>query len=267
LLSLCAKTDKIIRNIGEFQYNKHSDNELNGKHFASKAMRLAARLLLKVQELDKSQQDLTFYRKPHYVETIKLAAIALAGNDVYTNVPYPSTLKHIGYDIKRYAEAKAIKTSNKAKVKESGLFLKLFTKRWRHIASSALKQLQTRKFNKEVTLPSSDNLKSVTGFIKSRIANPSELEYKTMADCVEARLLMFNKRLPGELVLEVNICLARFLVPFVGMGVGMESKWNLILFSSVYIYIYQVKGRKVKRRVHGRANKVQVAKRTRGNQL
>ena len=186
-----------------FIFNKHIDKKLRCKIFASKHMRCAANILLKIRELDHSTED--FYLKPNYFDIVQRAAICLSGNDqgVYKNLPHPSALRNIGYEIKRHAELTeeiGITKTYRTQMEEAKLFLKLYKIRWTLLWSSAQKQLNERQFNKEVKLPTCADLTGITTYMKTEIHTLLKSftieDYSALAKLVEARLIMFNKRRP-----------------------------------------------------------------------
>ena len=169
ITELC-KSDDIIQQVGEFHYKKQQRNKLRCKNFASKHMRSAANLLMKIRELDKTDNHFDYYLKPDKFDLFPRAAIALAGNDdgQYNDLKHPSTLKNIGYLIKQLAEIKeetGITTSSSGKISEAKYFLKLYRRRWTLLASSAQKQLEERTFNQEIHLPTCGELISITSQI------------------------------------------------------------------------------------------------------
>ena len=143
-------------------------------------------------------------------EVVQQAAITLAGGDGYdySNISHPSTLKNIGYDIKHLAEITeemAIMENNTDKINESKLFIKLYIRKWKLLAASSQKQLEERSYNKILQLPSCEDLMKITKVIKKELSKINtkgtidSQEYTDVAESVQARLVLFNKRRPGEL--------------------------------------------------------------------
>ena len=206
-LTEVARGDTIIRRVGSYYLDKHRRNRLRCRNFSSKHMRQAASLLLKVRELDSSNDDLSSYLKPQKFEIIQRAAITLAGSaspHTYSDLKHPSTLKNLGYEIKHYIEIKeelAIEEQNVEDITQSKYFKKLYKRRWGLLSSSAQKQLEERQYNEESELPSCEDLKKVTDYIKVSLGEDklASIGYKDLVQLVQTRLLLFNKRRPGEL--------------------------------------------------------------------
>ena len=205
-----AKTDELIRKAGLFYLRKHSGNRLRCRTFARKHIRAAASLLVAARRIDNTNHSLDIYLTPQKFEVIQKAAINLAGGegDDYTNVSHPSTLKNIGYEVKHLVEIKeenAIIAQDAKRMKEAEYFLKLYQRKWTLFAGSAQKQLEERMYNKAINLPSTEDVEAVTNIMKNKLVQISmngeivASQYVATAELVQARLLVFNKRRPGEL--------------------------------------------------------------------
>lgn len=169
-------------------------------------MRQAASLLMQVRELDGSScTDLSSYIKLQKFDIVQKAAILLAGgqsSESYSDLKHPSTLKNIGYEVKHYVEIKeeqAIENAKSDEISDCKYFLKLYRRRWKLLSSSAIKQLEERHYNSHLELPSCDDLKQLTDFIQLMLKEETTIQFKDMVALVQARLLLFNKRRPGEL--------------------------------------------------------------------
>ncbi|CAG2256961.1 unnamed protein product [Mytilus edulis] len=70
-----AKQDRLIINLGYQWMLRNKGNEIMRKYYTSSVMRLAARLLLALRHLDKSQKSLDEFLKPGNFELVVKAAL------------------------------------------------------------------------------------------------------------------------------------------------------------------------------------------------
>ena len=204
-------SDRLIIRLGEEWLAKASRNSLRRGNYASDRMRRAAKLLIecrKLQKVDK-QQSFEDFITPEFVDTIIHASQNLSGSDGNYNMKTPSVAGKLKHDLRRLALAKelfAIKEGNNDKVKEAKAFLKVMDKEWLikiGITESAVSQ--ERNFNKRPELPNPTDMSKLTTFIKKKlnetVYDVETPEWKTFVDVtswVQARLVTYNKRRPGE---------------------------------------------------------------------
>uniref|UniRef100_A0A8W8IUW0 Uncharacterized protein n=1 Tax=Magallana gigas TaxID=29159 RepID=A0A8W8IUW0_MAGGI len=154
-------------------------------------MREAARLLLNARDLLDSNLSMSDLLRPENFDNVAMGALitASSGFDDEEDMQAPSTVKRLGYKIKRMLGAKwaeGIKSKDEAAANDSKSFVKLMKLEW----STKVTKLAT------FTLQSSIRVKdyvrrqqSITNMIRSMRAELSVLEQKLLEsqDLIEVR--------------------------------------------------------------------------------
>lgn len=115
----------------------------------------------------------------------------------------PSNAIKLGYDIKSLASSKlasAIIHADEKRQKEAENFLQLMKMQWTvKVTKLARMVLQERQYNKPKSLPTPEDIKKITEFMKTEICNLdltdiSYANYKKVAVLTLARITLYNRR-------------------------------------------------------------------------
>ena len=207
--SLVAQKDELISNLGEEWFNKSQRNKLRHKNYASDHMRRCARMLLLCRELNPAAgETMSDFIKPECFDTVLEAAMMSAGGTGAT-MAHPSVALKLGYDIQKMAETKqalAIRRYDKDSEEKAKGFLVLKQKEWSSkVAIMAQKIIDERRFTQRLELPQPEDVARVSGHLQSELMTlnledkTSWKTYTRAVTLVQARLVTFNKRRPGEL--------------------------------------------------------------------
>lgn len=216
-VSLVAKKDFLICAMAARYIKIHRE-----RHFAvvaSRKMRELARFLIEIKKIHSSIKCLFDALKPKYFDAIitatKSASKYNVEKDVYDSPTYAlnlgTALKHccdlaIIYALKR----KRCYSSVAAADAEADLraVMHLIESQWKYeISSQAGNDLRLRKWNKVTIVPLASDLKllknyliaTATSAIKNLEKEPSHRVYVTLVETVFCRLVLLNRRRPGEL--------------------------------------------------------------------
>lgn len=133
---------------------------------------------------------------------------ASSGFDDEEDMQAPSTVKRLGYKIKRMLGAKwaeGIKSKDEAAANDSKSFVKLMKLEWStKVTKLATFTLQVSSFNKEKRLPEPEDIIKIQEKIRNDIKNFDEKDttpqnFRFTAEVSQARLLLYNKCRPGEI--------------------------------------------------------------------
>ena len=200
-----VKADDLIRQIGEACLKKNLSSKLMRGTYASTKMRLCARVLLEMKNANPSITNWTEALKPKHFYDIVDAAKTVSGT-TEDDCQHPSNALKTGYHIKELCDTKETKSlidGNEHTAQEAILLQKLIEKNWaKEISSLACATANQARFNKSQNLPVPDDLAKLSGHLTSEAKkitsiNNSE-EYKRAVHVTQARLLLYNKRRPGE---------------------------------------------------------------------
>lgn len=217
-ISLTAKKDKLICAFASRYLKIHRD-----KHFvlvASRKMRELARLLIEMQKLDTSLNDLFQCLKPEHYDKLVSATKAASKYD-YEKRSYQSptfalnmgtvlkqccdiALMHV---LKRSVLFPTISSANvEANLKS---LIDLIASNWKFdISNQAACDLNIKKWNKVTLIPLASDLKLLKDCLIQKAESAlSDLKknnhdakaYNTLLETVYCRILLLNRRRPGEL--------------------------------------------------------------------
>ncbi|XP_014672580.1 PREDICTED: uncharacterized protein LOC106813048 [Priapulus caudatus] len=201
-----ATSDPIIVELGNSWIRKSRKNKLRRANYASTKMRTAARLLKTLRRFDSTHVNMTDFLVPAKFEMVVSATVKTCGG-TEDSFSHPCTAIKLGHDIQRMTdikETKALMDGNKQQQVNAENFNKLMRKNWHeHITSLANAVITERNFNKLVLLPKPDDLKKLSDHIQGEIGKMDVIkdksDFRRAVELVEARLLTYNKRRPGEL--------------------------------------------------------------------
>ena len=204
---LC-KIDKLIIALGEEWLIKSFGNVVRSQNYTSDRMRSMARFLRKLQEITGEENSLLNYLTPFHFDNCVKAAVNLSSHsDDIFDVRNPSVALKLGHDIKRSAHTKeviGIKQSDEQMKKDATNFLILMEKEWpTRVATTALRVLKERRFNRIPVIPSPDDIKSFKVFLDKEILNMdvnliTQDNFKYIAQLLQAKLTTYNRRRPLE---------------------------------------------------------------------
>ena len=213
-LTKVAQGDNLIVALGEDWYLK-SDNKLRKREYASSHMRLMARCLMRMRTLAKSKgythmetANLDEFIDTEYFDLIAEAALQCSAQNDYVDEPEdivsPSVANKIGADIVKVAGTKlcyAYKSHNQGLIDRTFHFLKMYELRW-FIQVRNLTRISALNKKKTVVLPSPSDIEKITSYVKTTLSGMTLTEaglFKETAMLVQSRLVLYNKRRPGEI--------------------------------------------------------------------
>ncbi|XP_033731339.1 uncharacterized protein LOC117320961 isoform X2 [Pecten maximus] len=205
-VSLRAQSDPLIISLGNQWMDRNRGNRIMRKYYASQAMRLAAKLLIHLNNITGNKdKDLNFFLQPSYFESVAKAALQCSKQDADDDedLASPSNAIKLGYDIKSLASSKlgnALINGDNKKKEEAENFLKLMNMQWGlKVTKLARVLLNERHFNRRCPLPKPDDVKKITVHMKKEISSldlndMSYQNYRRAAILVLARTTLYNRR-------------------------------------------------------------------------
>jgi len=208
-ITATAVTDPLIVALGEIHFMRSIGNRLKRKNYASYRMRLAARLLHLVRkEINEENATMTECLKVDHFDVFAKCALLACGKTLDSALEHPSVAIKIGFDVAKLVSAKlgyASKEKDDDKYKETKRFQKLMQSEWKiKVRKQAVILLEERGFNKRCELPDPEDVAKLAQYLIRQLnETPKQItnseEYRRLAILTEARLLLYNKRRPGEL--------------------------------------------------------------------
>lgn len=209
----CVLEDHIILMLGDIWLSKNIDNKRKRKHYASYHMRLAGRLLLLVRETTNLSLSMSDFLVPKYFDVfVSYALKACDGVDKEESDEYdldhPSTALKIGFDLCRLASVKlgnSIKSGEEQGRLDASNFLNLMKLEWTvKVTKIAKSTLNERHFNAQKSLPDPEDIAKLAKHITNELTNfdvenMTPDNYRKGVILSESRLLLYNRRRPGEL--------------------------------------------------------------------
>lgn len=206
-----AQEDHLITVSGNIWLLKNVGNKLRRKNFTSFRMRLSARLLAILRE-DAQMPSLSmhYFLSPKEFDRVVTCAVKACEEDENEDLKNPSTAIKLGYDLSRLANAKlgiGIKEGNDKAKTEAGEFLQLLKMEWSvKVTKLARVTLDVRHFNKKKELPDPSDIEKLAAYLVREIkkldmtiSNSSEILFREAVVLAKTRLLLYNRRRPGEL--------------------------------------------------------------------
>ena len=226
VISKVAKGDPLIVALGNLSMKRNIGNKVMRRYNVSSDMRLAARCLIELRELQEgedAQKNLTWYDglHPDQYDNIVKAVFAVCrenfneaegeDDDDRDDLEAPSNAIKLSYDIARLCNVKVTRCivegdnvlAEKTR-KETKRFMEMFKYNWStDVKKRARHVLRERKLNQKVELPDPIDIATLANHMKTRMERSvrpetydefKELQYNTLA-----RLIAFNRRRPGEL--------------------------------------------------------------------
>ena len=208
-ISHVLTNDRLIVALGNATMKKNLKNETRRGSYASCKMRLAARVLMKAREIggvedaNVSWCDLLVPEKFQPVAT----AVCLVSGCTGNMVEHPSNARKSGYYIKDMAgtkETEAIMVRDIKKADDARLFTAICKKKWvTEVSALGCAALNEHTFNKVIDLPKPADLGTLSRYLRNAARDiatiDNEEQYRHAVHIVQARLLSYNRRRPGEL--------------------------------------------------------------------
>lgn len=201
---------------GESWMRRNYGNK-KAKYYASQHMRHMAKFLIHLRKLDSPEnevqtQSLWDFLVPSKYDLVVAAAVQLAFPymDDIEDLRSPSNAIKIKYDIlkvinEKWARIQIRETPDPDEAHSCDTFMRLMNIKWtERVTKMARTVLVQRSFNKEVEIPSPDDIKTLTEHICKELPilnlqNYVESTYKRAVVLCQARLVLYNKRRSGEI--------------------------------------------------------------------
>nr|XP_034316734.1 uncharacterized protein LOC109620100 isoform X3 [Crassostrea gigas] len=204
-VSQVAQTDPLIISLGNQLMDRNRGNRVMRKYYTSQGMRLSAKLLIALKETTGHDEDLNYFLQPSQFVNVAEAALKCSNQDSIDeeDLSSPSNAIKLGYDIKSLASSKlasAIIHADEKRQKEAENFLQLMKMQWTvKVTKLARMVLQERQYNKPKSLPTPEDIKKITEFMKTEICNLdltdiSYANYKKVVVLTLARITLYNRR-------------------------------------------------------------------------
>ncbi|XP_065937349.1 uncharacterized protein [Magallana gigas] len=205
--------DPLILALGDVWFMKNIDNKRKRKNYSSFHMRLAARLLLAFRNLVKRMDvSMSEMLSPENFDNVAEVALQICNSTEHEEdeLQHPSTAIKSGFDLMRMASSKvgiSIKTKNKEMKKEGEAFMYLMSKEWGYkVNKVARSTLSERMFNQKKELPYPEDIMKLSSYLVENLefvdlsyTAVSGMMFRRIVMLVEARLILYNRRRPGEL--------------------------------------------------------------------
>lgn len=216
-ISLVAKKDPLICAFGARYIKKHRE-----KHFvnvASRKMREISRLLIEMRKLVPNIENLFDALKAEHFDALVTATKIVAKFDVKKErFDSPTYAMNIGTYLKQCAEIAILLVLKRKQVAETvtsaereadlKTLIRIIETQWQYeISSQAANDLNLNKWNKVTLVPLACDLKLLRDFLISKANSAIESlnnnggvsHYKELLETVFCRVLLLNRRRPGEL--------------------------------------------------------------------
>ncbi|XP_074035312.1 uncharacterized protein [Leptinotarsa decemlineata] len=216
-ISLIAKRDTLICVYGARYIKVHRE-----KHFinvASRKMREIARLLIEIKKIEPNIKCLFDALKPKYFDSLVNATKVVAKYNVEKDkFESPTYAMNIGTYLKQCAEIAIVFALKRKQVSETVLsaeaeadlktLVQVIDSQWQYeVSSQAASDLNMNKWNKVTLVPLASDLKLLKEFLVSKADsaatalnnNPTLSDYLLLLETIFCRVILLNRRRPGEL--------------------------------------------------------------------
>ena len=212
-VSNVVKGDTLIIQLGNQWLEKNVGNILKRGVYTSQILRLVGRFLLNLRKIKpipgNREPSVWDYLRSQYFESIVEACILTASPflDDEEQLKSPSNAIKLGYDIKRLLNGKiglAIMASDTSSQEDATKVLKLMEIYWgTKVTKAARVMLEARRFYAEKNLPSPEDIKRLNTHLRESITgldyqNLDNVNFRRVAELIEAKLIIYNRRRSGE---------------------------------------------------------------------
>lgn len=200
---------KVILQFGESMFMMHGSDPTRHENIRQN-LRQIARLVLEAQKRTPLKEMEDFF-VPSNFKHVVAAVNVLAGYNAKTNTySRPSLAIKLGYQLQKLCgivENNAINSGDEGKAMSAQSFLEVYKKEWnKHVSAGALKTLRETKRVKEKSVPFVQDVKLLNSHMvhAHTVAenkfqeNVSAETYATLAKVILGRVILFNRRKPGE---------------------------------------------------------------------
>ena len=207
-ITKAAVTDPTIVKFGHSLYKKV--NRPHSVNYVRQRMRQTARFLIKVRELDDKIYELKDAIHAAKFDTVVMAVKECSKYSVSEGMYKVAGLPmKIGYNLNKCAHiiiGISVRIENKTMEEQAINFLKLMDKEWNEeITSKAIYTLEERKYNKSVSLPLVEDIKTLNEFVNHQLKIHTSFlkqgnieSYKEVTQYVLVSLILFNRKRAGE---------------------------------------------------------------------
>lgn len=207
-----TKKDLLIKELGKSWLRRNLGNP-KAKQYASQHMCMSSRLLINLRTFDTNKEKcLWHFLVANKFEQIIIASLnlALPYMDDIEEMKSPSNCIKVKYDILHLLDFKwytvtSSKELDKKEAKECDNIKRCMTIHWaERVTKMARTVLITRTFNKEICIPSANDVMTLTKKVRIEIdqlnlKELSEKTYRRAVQLIQTRLLLYNKRRSGEI--------------------------------------------------------------------
>ena len=206
-----AKKDKLIVSLGNQWMDKNFGNELNRRKYTSQIMRLCAKLLVNLRQLNPLENDSMWdYLQPQHFQAVVGATLLTTAPEMddEEELEIPSNSIKLGFDIKRMANIKialAIENGQSSDKQDAEEVLKLMGVLWGTKVTNLSQVILNEKHSKKAQiLPDPGNIKRLNEHLNSRL---EEIDYSVVdtahyldiCEVLSAKLVIYNRRTTGEI--------------------------------------------------------------------
>ncbi|XP_053707447.1 uncharacterized protein LOC128750869 [Synchiropus splendidus] len=204
-----VRNDLTIVQFAQSLVNKHGQDATKNEYMRQK-LREVGRLLLCLQK-DFSVANMEDAVKPPNFPKVLNAVKKVSGyqeqNNTYSTPSLALKLGHTLHKIADIVHCRALVAEDEALMKSTDMFKKLYTSKWSEVIShGALTTLSDAKYNKPSTLPFTEDVKLLHGYLERNVSTGvSKLKevascqhYSALAQILLAQIIVFNRRRAGE---------------------------------------------------------------------
>lgn len=200
---------KVILQFAEGMFMAHGSDPTRHENIRQN-LRQIARLVLEAQKRTPLKEMEDFFVPSNFKHVVS-AVNVLAGYNSKTNkYSRPSLAIKLGYQLQKLClivESNAIESGDESRAMSAQSFLEVYKKEWnKHVSAGALRTLRETKLVKEKSVPSIENVKLLNSHLinahtsaeKKFRENVSAETYAALAKAILGRVILFNRRKPGE---------------------------------------------------------------------
>ena len=211
-VGLLARSDPLIIGLGNIWIEKNISNPLKRGKYTAQVMRLNATLLRslrKIKPLDVEMSMWNYLCKENFDAVVEGTFVtAAASAEDKDDLMSPSNAIKLGFDVKRMLNIKkafAIMADDEKSRKDVDSFKVVMETFWAtRVTKLARTLLLDRQFNKEVEMPTPDDLRRMNLFLGSAIKKLDLTAYtmsnfKVISETLATKLTLYNRRRPGEM--------------------------------------------------------------------
>ena len=207
-LTAIAVSDNLIVALGEWHFINNLGNKIKRKNYTSYRMRLAARMLQIVRDqIGDPSATLSQCLVVENFDAFAKAALLACGKTSEEELKHPSVALKLGYDLVRLVGSKMAfysKQRDEENRKEAKRLACILESKWKiKVRKEAKLILEERSFNKQSNLPDPNDIALLAEYLVKSLNNlelsSDPCSFRRTVVLTEARLILYNRRRPGEL--------------------------------------------------------------------